>query len=137
MDWLYGWLPSALSLEQALLLTLLSGLTSMITAALGIGGGVLLLAVMASMLPVAALIPVHGLVQLGSNFNRALMTRRHVDWPRVAPFALGALFGALTAVWVLVQLPLSWIQLSVAGFILYLLWGPGFGKGSSVGRGCC
>jgi len=129
VELLLDWLPAALAPGQALLLILLSGLTSLITAALGIGGGVLLLAVMASMLPVTALIPVHGLVQLGSNFNRALMTRPHIDWVRVRPFALGALLGALIATLVLVQLPLTLIQLSVAAFILYLLWGPGFGKG--------
>ncbi|NVK41886.1 MAG: sulfite exporter TauE/SafE family protein [Oceanospirillaceae bacterium] len=129
MENLAGWLPAALGPAEALLLVALSGLTSMITAALGIGGGVLLLAVMASMLPVSALIPVHGLVQLGSNFNRALMTCPHIDWVRVRPFAVGALLGALVATLVLVQLPLTIIQLSVAGFILYLLWGPGFGKG--------
>ncbi|GGO77946.1 hypothetical protein GCM10011348_08660 [Marinobacterium nitratireducens] len=129
MDALAGWLPAALGPGQALLLIGLSSLSSMITAALGIGGGVLLLAAMASMLPVSVLIPVHGLVQLGSNFNRALMTRPHIDWMRVRPFAAGAVLGALAAMLVLIQLPLTVIQLSVAVFILYLLWGPGFGKG--------
>ena len=56
-------------------------------------GGVLLLAIMAGIVPAAALIPVHGLVQLGSNGNRALMTRRHIDWPLLRRFALGALAG--------------------------------------------
>lgn len=133
MELLADWLPAALGPGQVLLLIALSGITSLITAALGIGGGVLLLALMATMLPVTALIPVHGLVQLGSNFNRALMTRQHIDWVRVCPFMLGALLGALVATLVLVQLPLTIIQLSVAGFILYLLWGPGFGKGE-LGR---
>ncbi len=60
------WLPEAISNSQAIILVITSLLTSMLTAAMGIGGGVLLLAVMASIVPVAALIPVHGLVQLGS-----------------------------------------------------------------------
>jgi hypothetical protein len=42
--------------------------------AFGIGGGAALLAVMASLVPPAALIPVHGVVQVGSNLGRALTT---------------------------------------------------------------
>ncbi|WP_417595542.1 sulfite exporter TauE/SafE family protein [Oceanospirillum sp.] len=105
-------------------LVLTSALTSFITAAMGIGGGVLLLAVMATLLPPLALIPVHGLVQFGSNANRALMTRRHIHWPMVLRFSLGAVLGALIASQVLVQLPVDWIQRAVAFFILYMVWGP-------------
>lgn len=106
------------------LLLLTSGLTSLITAAMGIGGGVLLLAVMATLLPPLALIPVHGLVQFGSNANRTLMTWRYIHWPMVLRFCLGAALGAWLASFVLVQLPVDWIQRAVAGFILYMVWGP-------------
>ena len=105
-------------------LVLTSALTSFITAAMGIGGGVMLLAVMASILPPLALIPVHGLVQFGSNANRALMTYRHTYWPMVLRFSAGALLGAMIASQVLVQLPVDWIQRAVALFILYMVWGP-------------
>lgn len=91
---------------------------------MGIGGGVLLLAILASVLPPAALIPVHGLVQLGSNGNRAIMTRQHIDWSMVKSFTVGALIGALAASFVVIQLPLYLIQLCVALFILFLIWGP-------------
>ncbi|MBY4675579.1 sulfite exporter TauE/SafE family protein [Marinobacterium arenosum] len=126
-------LPASIDLLDALLLILTAGFTSLITAAMGIGGGVLLLAVMATLVPAAALIPVHGLVQLGSNANRALMTRRHTDWTMVKWFLVGAVAGALLASLIVVQLPLSWIQFSVAGFILYLVWGPKPGK-HALGR---
>lgn len=119
------WLQTLPVAESTLLwLVLTSGLTSMMTAAMGIGGGVLLLAVMASVLPAAALIPVHGLVQFGSNVNRALMTWRHIHWPMVLRFCLGAFLGALLASQILVQLPVAWIQRAVAVFILYMVWGP-------------
>lgn len=127
-------LPESLSLLDAGLLIVSAGFTSLLTAAVGIGGGVLLLAIMAGMLPVAALIPVHGLVQLGSNGNRALLTRRHIDWTLLRRFALGALGGALLAALIVVQLPLQWIQFSVAAFILYLVWGPKPGR-HSLGAG--
>lgn len=117
-------LPVSISLFDAIVLITTAGVTSLITAAMGIGGGVLLLAVMATIVPAAALIPLHGLVQLGSNGNRAWLTRQHTQWPVVRRFLLGAIVGAALASLIVVQLPLQWIQLSVAGFILYLVWGP-------------
>ena len=54
---------------------------SFITVVLGIGGGALLLAIMASFLPAAALIPVHGVVQFGSNSTRAALLRDGIQWP--------------------------------------------------------
>lgn len=126
-------LPASVSLLDACILIATAGFTSLLTGAMGIGGGVLLLAIMAGMVPAAALIPVHGLVQLGSNGNRAWMTRRHIDWQLLRRFALGALGGALLASLIVVQLPLQWIQFSVAAFILYLVWGPKPGR-HSLGR---
>lgn len=117
-------LPEFLSISEAALLVAFSCITSMLTAAVGIGGGVLLLAVMAQLLPISALIPVHGLVQLGSNGSRAWLMRQHIDQSMVIYFGCGAMLGALAASSIVVQLPLYWIQLSVALFILYLVWGP-------------
>ena len=121
LDWLTSGL---LEPATALVLLLVSAMASFITAAFGIGGGVLLLVTLASVLPVSALIPVHGLIQLGSNGNRALMTRQHVDWHMVKFFSIGAIAGAVIASLIVVQLPLNIIQLAVAGFILFLVWGP-------------
>lgn len=117
-------LTEGLSNPELVWLVLTSALASFITAAMGIGGGILLLVVMAGILPPLALIPVHGLVQLGSNANRAMMTRTHIYWPMVLRFSLGALLGALIASQILVQLPVDWIQRAVAVFILYMVWGP-------------
>lgn len=117
-------LASGLDLTNTLFLILAAGFTSFLTSAVGIGGGVLLLAIMASIVPVSALIPVHGLVQLGSNGNRAIMTRQHIDWSMLKFFCIGAVAGAAVASMVVVQLPLTVIQLAVGGFILFLVWGP-------------
>ncbi|AYA66070.1 sulfite exporter TauE/SafE family protein [Alteromonas sp. RKMC-009] len=114
----------AVSAAVALGLIILAGLTSMITASFGVGGGVMLLATMATVVPVAALIPVHGLVQLGSNGSRSWLTRSHIDWAMVKWFSGGALAGAVAASFIVVQLPLITIQFTVAGFILFLVWGP-------------
>ncbi|SFX61045.1 sulfite exporter TauE/SafE family protein [Marinospirillum alkaliphilum] len=124
MPWFEALLPEQLSHLSALFLILAAGLTSAITASIGVGGGVLLLAVMALMLPPAAIIPVHGMVQLGSNLNRALMTLKDIDWKLLAAFTPGAIFGAWLASLFLVQLPMNLLLLTIAGFILFLTWGP-------------
>lgn len=117
-------LPEQLSFAASSFLILFAGLTSAITASIGVGGGVLLLAVMALILPPAAIIPVHGMVQLGSNLNRALMTIKDIDWKLLAAFTPGAILGAWLASLFLVQLPIHVLQLTIAGFILFLTWGP-------------
>lgn len=118
------WLPDALTGWQVILLVVTAAFTSYLTASVGIGGGVFLLAVLSLVMPLAAIIPVHGLVQLGSNANRALMLWREISWRCVLFFLPGALLGALLAALFLVQLPLPVLQLAIASFILYLVWGP-------------
>ncbi|PKM05159.1 MAG: permease [Gammaproteobacteria bacterium HGW-Gammaproteobacteria-6] len=117
-------LPDALSGLMVLVLVFAAMLTSALTAAMGIGGGVLLLAIMALVMPAAAIIPVHGMVQLGSNANRALLTLKHINLPVILWFLPGVVIGAGLASLFLVQLPMSLVQLSIALFILLLCWGP-------------
>lgn len=124
LEQLIDWLPEALTGWQVVLLVVTAAFTSYLTASVGIGGGVFLLAVLSLIMPVAAIIPVHGLVQLGSNANRALMLWREISWRCVLFFLPGALLGALLAALFLVQLPLPVLQLAIASFILYLVWGP-------------
>ncbi|MBY6221904.1 MULTISPECIES: sulfite exporter TauE/SafE family protein [Marinobacter] len=122
--------PEALSTSVIVFLLMASAVTSMITATLGAGGGVLLLVLMASWLPPAAIIPVHGMIQLGSNSGRAILTWHHIDWKVIAAFAPGVLAGAGLGAWLLVDLPAHLWQLSIALFVLYLCWGPGLPKAS-------
>lgn len=122
--------PEAISPGVALFLLLASAITSMLTAVLGAGGGVLLLVLMASWMPPAAIIPVHGVIQLGSNTGRAVLTRHHIDWKVIAVFAPGVIAGAALGAWLLVDLPAHLWQLSIALFVLYLCWGPKLPKAS-------
>ncbi|MEC8482909.1 MAG: sulfite exporter TauE/SafE family protein, partial [Pseudomonadota bacterium] len=72
-----------LSLTTLLILAVTSFLTSLMTASLGAGGGVMMLGVMGQLLPVQVIIPVHGLVQLGSNAGRAIMSIRYIDFKMI------------------------------------------------------
>lgn len=83
----------------------------------------LLLAVMAQVVPVSALIPVHGIVQLGSNGNRAIMMRQHINWSLLHHFAGGSILGAILASFIVVELPITIIEISIGLFILWMTWG--------------
>ncbi|MFQ3234919.1 MAG: putative membrane protein YfcA [Paraglaciecola sp.] len=107
----------------ALLLIVLAGFTSFLTAALGAGGGLLLLVVMASFMPMTAVIPVHGLVQLGSNANRMLLTYRYIDRHMLLYFSAGGLVGAVAASLLVADMPLELMKIAVGLFVFYLLWG--------------
>lgn len=121
-------LPAGVPGLLIILLIVSALLTSALTAAMGIGGGVLLLAIMALAMPPAAIIPVHGMVQLGSNANRALLTIRHINLRIILWFLPGVIIGAWLASQFLVELPLPLVQLCIAGFILLLCWGPAIPK---------
>lgn len=109
---------------QVLLLVATAAFTAFLTACVGVGGGVFLLAVLSLIVPASAIIPVHGLVQFGSNANRSLMLWRHISWRSTLYFLPGAALGAWVASLVLLQLPLPVLQLAIASFILFLCWGP-------------
>jgi hypothetical protein len=59
-------------------LVVLSFFTSLITATFSLGGGSLMIAAMALVLPPVVVVPVHGWVELGSNAGRALVQRAHI-----------------------------------------------------------
>lgn len=96
-----------------------SFLTSALTAAMGLGGGTALLAIMGLGMPVSSLMPVHGMVQLGSNFSRTLIQRVHVVWPLVLWFLLGSAVGIAVGAPVAAVIPDSIARIALGLFILW------------------
>ena len=130
--------PSDLSDIVSFALIAASAFTSFITASAGIGGGIILIALMANVMPAHALIPVHGVVQIGSNAGRALIMLPHVDTLILLPFVVGSVVGAGLGGMVAVQLPSGWLQIALALFILYSAWAPAMkaiGKSAVVTTG--
>ena len=122
MNELFSLLPPAMTLLDAGLLVTASLVTSFITAAFGIGGGVVLLVFLALVLPPVALIPVHGIVQLGSNAGRACIMLKEVMWRPILPFVVGAMIGAGLGGMVVVQLPPWVVQLALGVFIIWAVF---------------
>lgn len=121
---------SGLDPVHFVLLCAISFLGSFLTASLGIGGGVLVLATMAQILPPAVLIPIHGVVQLGSNVGRALLMRQHILHRIIPAFLAGTLLGAALGAKLVISLPPALLQAVLALFVLYTTWAPRF-KASS------
>ncbi len=128
---------AGLGWQVATVLIVVSFASSFITAAFGIGGGAVMLAVMASLMPAAAIIPVHGVIQAGSNVGRLVIMLRHVSRVTLLPFTLGALLGVALGGAVVVQLEAGVIQLSVGLFILWSVYAkpPAFLKRSGAVAG--
>ena len=75
--------------------------TSIISAILGMAGGVMLLAVMLCFLSHGEAIPTHAAVQIASNGTRVLAFIDNVDRSAVARFTLGVIPGAGIGLWLL------------------------------------
>ncbi len=102
----------------------ISFLTSCLAGAIGMGGGVLLLAAMPGLLPVAAILPVHALAQLSSNLSRTAFCWREIDWRLVPPVLCGGVLGAAFGGWLYSRLDLDWLPALMGGFILLITWCP-------------
>ncbi len=121
-------LPEGFSPWLAAALVGLSFFTSLLTASAGLGGGVIMLAAMASVMPAPAVIPTHGVIQLGSNAGRAVLMRDWVNVPVLVWFAAGALVGAVLGGALFVALPGDVLKLVIGLFVLWSVWGPKFRK---------
>lgn len=94
------------------------------TGVFGVGGGVLLIVLMAQFIPPAVLIPLHALVMLYSNTHRAYIQRAHVRWDYVKPFLLGSLVGVALVSPLVSFVPDSIGQIALGAFVLVSTWRP-------------
>ena len=99
-------------------------LTSAVAAIAGLGGGVILIALMPDFLPPQAVIPVHGIVQITSNVSRTLLGLRHIEWRLVRDYAAGAVVGALLGSRLVPLFAWDHLPLVLGAFILLFTWMP-------------
>lgn len=95
--------------------------SSTFTAAIGFGGGPIIIAVLLMFVAPARAIPLHGMVQLTANLTRFTLIRRHVCWPLVFRFGLLMAPGGALGMWVFQGMSERVIQVVIGLFILTTL----------------
>jgi len=105
----------------ALLVALAFG-TAILSAIIGMGGGILLLAALVSFLPPIVAIPLHGVIQIASNGSRVVVQRKHIQ-PRIAgTFGILVLPGGFLGYVALTSTPESVANIALGVFILAAVW---------------
>ena len=79
---------------ETVILIVAAFITSSISAMLGMGGGIILLGIMAIIIPEGYMVvALHGIIQLFSNSTRTFIFRNHIKWNIVKEFLKGAMRG--------------------------------------------
>lgn len=108
------------------ILALINLITSAITAITGIGGGMILIAMMPMFLSASIIIPVHGASQLASNASRVWFGRKDLDFKYVRAFCIGAGCGAIVFGIAIQFISLEMIPLFIGLYILLMQWSKAF-----------
>lgn len=100
--------------------------TSILSAVVGMAGGIVLLGVMLLFYDPLLAIPLHGVVQLVSNASRTWIQRSHVDWGIAGRYAVLLLPMGFVGLAVLRAMPPDAARALIGGFVLVATWAPGW-----------
>lgn len=109
-------------MDAVLSLSAASFATSLIAAAVGIGGGLGLLSVMPSFLPIAAVVPLHGVTQFVSNTSRFAFDYREAETKLLPAYVAGACLGGAVGYFFIGALPDLYLTAILGVFILLCTW---------------
>ena len=113
-----------LSLGVMLFLAAISFATSMLSAIVGMAGGIVLLACMLLFLDPLVAIPIHGLIQLVSNGSRAFIQRRHVRWDITWRYSAFLVPGAWIGLQIALEVPRTLMRALIGVFVMVATWVP-------------
>lgn len=99
-------------------------LTAILSAVAGLGGGVILLSVLAQFFAPVTAIPIQGGIQLFSNGSRAIIMRAGINWSAVWRSSLLLLPASFLGVLVATSIPEDTTRLILGLFILLITWRP-------------
>lgn len=101
-------------------------LTAMLSAVVGMAGGITLLSVMLLFLEPLTAIPIHGVVQLVSNGSRSIIQRKHVDRGILWRYAVLLLPMGFAGLGLAMSLSPSAARALIGAFVLIATWRPGW-----------
>jgi uncharacterized protein len=109
---------------ELLILCVAAFATSLLSAVVGMAGGITLLAVMLLFLEPLVAIPLHGAVQLLSNGSRTWIQRRHVRWPILWRYGLPLLPMGFVGLAIARRLAPQLARVLIGAFVLVATWRP-------------
>ena len=107
---------------EVIILGLISIFTSFIAGVVGLGGGLMLIAILPTFLPIQAIIPIHGFTQMFSNISRAYFGYKDIQFEVVPKFLIGSIIGVSIFALILDMISLEYIPLFIGMYILLSLW---------------
>ena len=101
-------------------LTVLMIFTALLSGVFGMAGGLILIGVLLVLMPLPQAMVLHAITQMASNGWRAMLWRRHIEWPIAGAAAVGALLAVgLWSVWLWVpEKAVALLLLGVSPFIV-------------------
>ncbi|MBT5094242.1 MAG: sulfite exporter TauE/SafE family protein, partial [Halobacteriovoraceae bacterium] len=100
-------------------LSVLAVATSIISAIVGMGGGIVLLSFMTFVLPLNIIIPVHGVVQLISNSVRCWFLKQHINRSILIYSLIGIPLGHLASFFIIKELANKNIPLLLISILIF------------------
>jgi len=101
-------------------------LTAILSAVVGMAGGITLLSVMLLFFEPLVAIPIHGAVQLVSNSTRTFVQRKHVDWTILWRYSAMLVPMGFVGIAVAQALPPTVTRALIGVFVLIATWKPGW-----------
>lgn len=102
--------------------------TSTVAGVVGFGGGMILITVLPSFIPINALVPIHGLTQTSSTLSRAFFGYKDIQYKVVPKFLLGSLLGVGFFAVIIYIISLEYVPLFIGFYILLSLWSNKFNE---------
>ena len=104
---------------ESLILIFASFTTSSISAVLGMGGGIILLGIMAILIPDGYMvIALHGMIQLASNTTRTFIFRKYIKKDIIKEFFIGAFIGSSISI-LIILLVIQFLNVEAANQIQF------------------
>jgi uncharacterized membrane protein YfcA len=101
-------------------------LTSMLSAVVGMAGGITLLSVMLLFFEPLVALPIHGVVQLVSNSSRTYVQRTHVDWTILWRYSVMLVPMGFVGIEIAQALPPNVTRALIGVFVLIATWRRGW-----------
>ncbi len=112
------------STQALIALTVCTVATSIVSAIMGMAGGIMLLVIIASLIETTYVVPLYSSIQLISNTTRLLLFFKHIHWNIVGLYILGLIPGSLGGIYLVQILPKDLIKLLMGVFILLATYAP-------------